>query len=56
MLGFVLGIARLSSNWLVSRLATIYIETIRNIPLLLQLFFWYFAVPTRPVCPPANSQ
>lgn len=44
ILGFTLGIARLSSNWLVSRLATVYIETIRNIPLLLQLFFWYFAV------------
>jgi len=44
LLGFTIGIARLSSNYLVSRLATIYIETIRNIPLLLQLFFWYFAV------------
>ncbi len=44
LLGFVLGIARLSSNFIVSRLATIYIETIRNLPLLLQLFFWYFAV------------
>ena len=44
ILGFTLGIARLSSNFLISRLATIYIETIRNIPLLLQLFFWYFAV------------
>lgn len=44
MLGFVLGIARLSSNWLVSRLAAVYIETFRNIPLLLQIFFWYFAV------------
>lgn len=44
MLGFTIGIARLSSNFIVSRLATIYIETIRNIPLLLQLFFWYFAV------------
>jgi general L-amino acid transport system permease protein len=44
MLGFTLGIARLSSNWIISRLATVYIETIRNIPLLLQLFFWYFAV------------
>ncbi|MHB1110260.1 MAG: amino acid ABC transporter permease [Devosia sp.] len=43
-LGFTIGIARLSSNWIVARLATIYIETIRNIPLLLQLFFWYFAV------------
>ena len=44
ILGFAIGIARLSSNYLVSRLATIYVETIRNIPLLLQLFFWYFAV------------
>ena len=44
MLGFTIGIARLSSNFIVSRLATIYVETIRNIPLLLQLFFWYFAV------------
>ncbi|WP_052726293.1 amino acid ABC transporter permease [Devosia epidermidihirudinis] len=44
ILGFTLGIARLSSNWLIARVATVYIETIRNIPLLLQLFFWYFAV------------
>jgi general L-amino acid transport system permease protein len=44
LLGFTLGIARLSTNFIVSSLATIYIEVIRNIPLLLQLFFWYFAV------------
>lgn len=44
ILGFTVGIARLSSNFLISRLATVYVETIRNIPLLLQLFFWYFAV------------
>ncbi|KYN88467.1 amino acid ABC transporter permease [Vibrio cidicii] len=43
-LGFVIGIARLSTNWLVSRFAAVYIETFRNIPLLLQIFFWYFAV------------
>ncbi|MFV0449580.1 MAG: amino acid ABC transporter permease [Vibrio sp.] len=44
MLGFILGIARLSTNWLVSRLAAVYIETFRNIPLLLQILFWYVAV------------
>ncbi|MGF1806586.1 ABC transporter permease subunit, partial [Aliivibrio sifiae] len=44
LLGFTVGIARLSSNWLVSRCAAVYIETFRNIPLLLQIFFWYFAV------------
>lgn len=44
LLGFVIGIARLSSNWLISRLAAVYIETFRNLPLLLQIFFWYFVV------------
>jgi general L-amino acid transport system permease protein len=44
ILGFIIGIARLSSNWLVSKAATGYVETIRNIPLLLQLLFWYNAV------------
>jgi general L-amino acid transport system permease protein len=44
VIGFIMGIARLSSNWLVSRFAAVYIETFRNIPLLLQIFFWYFAV------------
>ncbi|MCW5720038.1 MAG: ABC transporter permease subunit [Devosia sp.] len=44
MLGFAIGVARLSSNWLIARFATVYIEIIRNVPLLLQLFFWYFAV------------
>lgn len=44
IMGFSVGIARLSSNYLISRLAAIFIEIIRNIPLLLQLFFWYFAV------------
>jgi len=43
-LGFAVGIARLSSNWLVAKLAAVYVETLRNIPLLLQLFFWYFAI------------
>jgi general L-amino acid transport system permease protein len=44
VIGFVMGIARLSSNWLVNRLALVYIEIIRNIPLLLQLIFWYAVV------------
>jgi general L-amino acid transport system permease protein len=44
ILGFVMGVARLSSNWLIARLATVYIEIFRNIPLLLQILFWYFAV------------
>ncbi|MGF1477892.1 MAG: amino acid ABC transporter permease [Cyanophyceae cyanobacterium] len=44
VLGITVGIGRLSDNWLVERIATVYVETIRNTPLLLQLFFWYFAV------------
>lgn len=44
VLGFLIGIARLSGNWLVARLAGAYVEIFRNVPLLLQLFFWYFAV------------
>lgn len=44
LIGFVVGIARLSSNWLIARLATVYVEVIRNIPPLLMLFAIYFAV------------
>jgi len=44
VLGFVVGTARLSHNWLVARLAGGYVELIRNVPLLLQLLFWYNAV------------
>ena len=44
LLGFVMGIARLSSNWLLRNIARGYVEVIRNIPLLLQLLFWYNAV------------
>lgn len=44
ILGFIIGVARLSPNWLISKVAAAYIEILRNIPLLLQLFFWYFAV------------
>lgn len=44
ILGFVIGVGRLSSNWLVRNLSAAYVETIRNVPLLLQIFFWYFGV------------
>jgi general L-amino acid transport system permease protein len=44
ILGFVVGIARLSRNWLVARLAGGYVELIRNLPLLFQILFWYLAV------------
>ena len=44
IIGFAFGIMRLSSNWLIAKIAESYIEIIRNIPLLLQIFFWYFAV------------
>jgi general L-amino acid transport system permease protein len=42
LLGFVAGIARLSSNWLIAKIATFYVELARNCPLLLQLLVWYF--------------
>lgn len=42
ILGFTLGIARLSKNFLIRTFATFYVEVVRNTPLLLQLFFWYF--------------
>jgi general L-amino acid transport system permease protein len=41
ILGLIIGIARLSHNFLIKKLATIYIETFRNIPILLQILFWY---------------
>ena len=44
ILGFLIGIARLSPNWLVARLAGGYVEMIRNLPLLFQILFWYLAV------------
>jgi general L-amino acid transport system permease protein len=44
MLGVFVGIIRLSRNWLVNRLALVYVELLRNTPLLVQLFFWYFVV------------
>ena len=44
ILGFTLGIMRLSKNFLISRMAAVYLETFRNIPLLLQILFWYIGV------------
>ncbi|HKS11782.1 MAG TPA: amino acid ABC transporter permease [Pseudomonas sp.] len=44
LLGFIIGVARLSPNWMISKLATVYVEIFRNIPPLLQILFWYFAV------------
>lgn len=44
VLGFVLGIMRLSRNWLVARVAGAYVEIVRNLPLLLQIFIWYFGL------------
>ncbi len=44
LLGFVVGVARLSPNWLLSRFALVYTSVMRNTPLLLLLLFWYNAV------------
>src|SRR5690606_18404602 len=44
VIGTVVGIARLSRNWLVARLASGFVEGVRNVPLLLQLLFWYSAI------------
>ena len=44
LLGFTIGVARLSNNFIVAKLAAVYVETLRNVPLLLQLLFWYNAV------------
>ena len=44
VIGFVVGIGRLSTNWLVAKLCTAYVELLRNMPLLLQILFWYFGV------------
>ena len=48
ILGTAIGIARLSKNWLLSKLAAVYVEVIRDIPVLLQLLFWYGIVQTLP--------
>ncbi len=44
LLGFVIGLGRLSSHWLVARVAGAYVEGVRNIPLLFFVLFWYFGV------------
>ena len=44
IVGFIMGVANFSHNWLIKKSAVVYVETFRNIPLLLQVFFWYFAV------------
>ncbi len=54
ILGFAIGIARLSKNWIIAQMAMIYVEIIRNLPLLLQLFFWYNAV-LKPLPSPKDS-
>ena len=47
-LGTVVGVARMSGNWIVSKAALAYIEFFRNVPLLVQLFFWFYIVLTLP--------
>ena len=47
-LGIVIGVARLSNNWIVSRIALVYIEFFRNVPLLVQLLFWLFIILALP--------
>jgi general L-amino acid transport system permease protein len=54
LLGFTMGVARLSKNWIVAKVAMVYVELVRNIPLLLQLLFWYNAV-LGPLPQPRNS-
>ena len=48
LLGIFIGVSRLSSNWIVSKLATVYVEFFRNVPLLVQLFFWFYIVLALP--------
>ena len=48
LFGTMIGIARLSSNWLLSRLAAVYVEVLRDLPLLLQLLFWYVLIQGLP--------
>ena len=48
LLGIFIGVCRLSPNWIVSKLATAYIEFFRNVPLLVQLFFWFYIILALP--------
>ncbi len=48
ILGIVVGVARLSGNWIVSKIATVYVEFFRNVPLLVQLFFWFYILLALP--------
>ncbi len=47
-LGILVGVARLSGNWLVSKAALVYVEFFRNVPLLVQLFFWFYIILALP--------
>ena len=55
ILGTVVGVLRVSRNWLMRQLAAVYVELFRNVPLLLQLFFWYFAVLAALPAPRAST-
>ncbi len=48
LLGIFVGVSRLSTNWIVSKIATVYIEFFRNVPLLVQLFFWFYILLALP--------
>ena len=48
LLGILIGVSRLSGNWLVSKIALIYVEFFRNVPLLVQLFFWFYIILALP--------
>ena len=55
ILGFIVGVIRLSPNWLASKVALAYIEIFRNVPLLLQIMFWNFAIFLPSLPAPKNS-
>ena len=55
-IGVFVGVARLSTNWLVQKTAMVYIEVMQNIPVLLQLFFWYALFYESFPCPPGGTE